>query len=866
MAEAKKLVTKNHRLHVARQVFESVSEPANTAYYVFFGNHLEYANDDIITQPVDSVNEMIDVYKNMIFGKRISSNDIKLMIPRNNYVSNKVYDMYDDLSGEANVSLFNSNYYAVVNADAFYHVFKCLENNNGSNSTVQPEFSEIDASDEVYQTSDGYVWKYMYSVDSATVSKFATTEYFPVVPNTTVQSYAREGVINVIKVEHAGRGYDNYCNGSFRIDDLRVDGNTIVYSINSSLSANTTNNYYNGCYLYITAGIGVGQYSKIIDYSVNSTVKAVTLDSPFSVPPKVGSKFEITPSVKIIGDGEQSTNAVARAIINTAGNSIHRVEMLSLGSGYKFAIASVVAHPVVDVANNAILRPIYSPPGGHGFDVASELGATRLGFSTKFSNSDVDIPKTNDFRTIGILKDPIFANVTIEYDSTSGAFIPDEIVYKVSGIKITNTATVNSTTSIITDTNSDFVNQLDVGEYIYLTDGYTYQLATVNSIVNSSYITINSNGYFDSSAGASLYKTTIGTTVSNVSIVPTVLTGNVVINADSTYVYGKGTDFDADLIANSYVFLYANSSGSGESLLISNVVTNSYTFNANADVNNTAEFISISGHSLNSNDLVLYYTSAGNTALSGLTNSTYYYVVSANTLGIKLSTSRGGSAINITKGLTESGHNIKLQKLVVASNVSYTNTNAKVQKLDYTVTSKTEGGIESSQGYISSVSTGSFIVSKVYGTFQAGDTIIGSKSGATGTVTSISRSGVTKGFENFIQMYKYTAIPVSGSNSFDLDELIYQSETGSVTESNANGYLHSITGTSTKYFYLTNHIGIFNVGSYLNGNTSGGSALITNKYSPELVFDSGKIIYLEKIDPITRTNTSSETMKFIFEF
>ncbi len=44
MADSKKLITKVNRLHNARQLIESISEPANTAYYMFIGNHLEYAN------------------------------------------------------------------------------------------------------------------------------------------------------------------------------------------------------------------------------------------------------------------------------------------------------------------------------------------------------------------------------------------------------------------------------------------------------------------------------------------------------------------------------------------------------------------------------------------------------------------------------------------------------------------------------------------------------------------------------------------------------------------------------------------------------------------------------------------------------
>jgi hypothetical protein len=138
MSESKKLITKYKRLNTARQIVESISEPANTAYYVFLGNHLDYANSTIV-QPEDSVFETsVNTYRNMLYGKRVSANDIKIMIPRNDYVVDRMYDMYDDRVGESDISLFNSNYYAVVNADSFSHVFKCLDNNSGSLSTVKP--------------------------------------------------------------------------------------------------------------------------------------------------------------------------------------------------------------------------------------------------------------------------------------------------------------------------------------------------------------------------------------------------------------------------------------------------------------------------------------------------------------------------------------------------------------------------------------------------------------------------------------------------------------------------------------------------------------------------------------------------------
>lgn len=55
-------------------------------------------------------------------------------------------------------------------------------------------------------------------------------------------------------------------------------------------------------------------------------------------------------------------------------------------------------------------------------------------------------------------------------------------------------------------------------------------------------------------------------------------------------------------------------------------------------------------------DAITYYTSGGNTAISGLANNTLYYVQFANTTHIALTTTPGGSRITLTKGLTETGH------------------------------------------------------------------------------------------------------------------------------------------------------------------------------------------------------------------
>ena len=48
------------------------------------------------------------------------------------------------------------------------------------------------------------------------------------------------------------------------------------------------------------------------------------------------------------------------------------------------------------------------------------------------------------------------------------------------------------------------------------------------------------------------------------------------------------------------------------------------------------------------NQIVTYYTATANTVVTGLSNNGVYYVVSANSTGLKLSASQGGANIDIS--------------------------------------------------------------------------------------------------------------------------------------------------------------------------------------------------------------------------
>ena len=491
-----KLVTQKQKLHLARQLLESISEVSNSAYYVFTSNHVPRNSLSIPDIEESMYETQFEPYRNMQFGKRISSNDAIFVIRNIPYEANVIYTMYD----EQDDNLLDSDYYVIVNASSYYHIFKVLDNNRGGYSTIEPNFVHISGSNTaVYQTSDGYRWKYMYSVSSTEKDKFSTDDWFPLIANTTVKEEAVGGAIDIIKIDGSGLGYHNYLSGTFSSNELKVGGNPKLYKISNN-SINQTNGFYTGCLLYLSTGTGSGQYETVTNYYTNANGNFIEIEQEFEIVPTNGTTWQINPRVNIKGVGKSVVNAVARALVNAySGNSIYRIEMLNRGSGYEYAIANVVANSVLNITVPAILRPIRSPYGGHGFDAASELGCHSLMFSVKFSNSELGtIPTNNIFQQIGVMKDPIFSDIDFVISSSNGSFLTNEPIYVINPIRIETNATVNTTSSFVTLAGADFQNQFKADDFIYLnsSNGTSHMLTKVRNVINSSTINVISNVFF----------------------------------------------------------------------------------------------------------------------------------------------------------------------------------------------------------------------------------------------------------------------------------------------------------------------------------------------------------------------------------
>lgn len=203
------ITTKNLQIFNAEQFKESVSETDNSGLYLTYGRSIAWDDENTPPTANTSINTHYEIWKNMIGGKLITGNDIAHVIPRIDWTSGITYNAYSHES----TALFNEGVRPYV-LTSDWNVYKCIENANNRPSTYEP--SSIDT-ENMFQTADGYIWKYMYSVGASDQVKFTTDTYMPVKTLTEddnslqwqVQENALNGGIHSIIVVNAGNGFTN---------------------------------------------------------------------------------------------------------------------------------------------------------------------------------------------------------------------------------------------------------------------------------------------------------------------------------------------------------------------------------------------------------------------------------------------------------------------------------------------------------------------------------------------------------------------------------------------------------------------------------------------------------------------------------
>ena len=390
------IITNKFRINNALQFYESFSEATATTYYLFIGRAHAWASDadvqgNTITEgtdaspptPNDDISSEFYNWDDMLGAKIIASTDVSYCIPRRNWTTGTTYDHYEHNISSSNTAnsgatnLFDSTF-VVMNSS--YGVYKCIENDSNTASTVEP----TSTSNSIVTTGDGYKWKYMYSLTSAETLNFMSTDFIHVSTDSTVTAAAVDGALDTIEVVAGGSSYSLSTGSTITAIPIRGDGSSGV------------------CSVTISAG------------------------------------------------------AIASAAVTTAG------------TGYTYAYitnADIITGTNAGGAGSGANLNVFIPPkGGHGKNAITELGGFYVMINKSLTGAEgtSDIGVGNDFRRIGLIRDPYnYGTTTVAsattrrqiyaavFSSVSGTFTADEEINQASTGAVGKVIEYDSTNKIL---------------------------------------------------------------------------------------------------------------------------------------------------------------------------------------------------------------------------------------------------------------------------------------------------------------------------------------------------------------------------------------------------------------------------------
>lgn len=392
----------------------------STILYVGIGRTENWTNEPNPNYIDDNAQYLnYQTHREMYGAKKVGVNDICHVTTRHDWTSGTVYSMWRDTDED----MYDRAWYVLTDQ---LNVYTCLYNNKGAQSTVKP----TGFSTQSFETSDGYIWKYMYTIPLGLANKFLTPSYMPVRKldssdgtaeqdrQIAVQNAFVNGAIEVVETVNVGSGYETVANGV-----VSAGGKTTLrLSSAAATGASSVDNFYNGCSVYISTGTGAGQLRRIVDY--DGSTRTLTVNTAFATTPNTDSRAVISPTLTIVGDG---SGAKGYCTVNTSIGSISGISMIDIGSGYTTARAYITANAVN--GSGATANAVMSFPGGHGKNPVRELAADKVMINVQLDDNlgtsvtgKGYIPSNTEFRTITLFKDPM-----LKVDSNNAVISTEKI-------------------------------------------------------------------------------------------------------------------------------------------------------------------------------------------------------------------------------------------------------------------------------------------------------------------------------------------------------------------------------------------------------------------------------------------------------
>jgi hypothetical protein len=269
-----------------KQVISSIqSDFADSAenYFAVIGRSEDWNDSDIAPTVVNTAREE----RNFRLGAQSAKNiiDLSFVVPRYNWSSGAIYSAYDD----AQVGYPAQTYYVMNDNNQVYMCIQQSKNASGQAqvSTVQPSGNTTGTP---FDTADGYVWKFLYSISALDATKYISANYLPIKLQGATDSDSPAADVEQLAVQNNA-----------------VVGQIVGYAVDSGgagyTSTPTVTVTGNGTKAKAGATISGGQVVKVelIDSSGNYTL---------------GSGYDFA-DVAVTGGGSPTKPASVRAILST---------------------------------------------------------------------------------------------------------------------------------------------------------------------------------------------------------------------------------------------------------------------------------------------------------------------------------------------------------------------------------------------------------------------------------------------------------------------------------------------------------------------------------------------------------------------
>ena len=279
--------------------------------------------------------------------------------------------------------IYDDKFYVMTSE---FKVYKCIQK-GPSTTTTQPTHTDAAILPALGTVGgDGYRWKYMYTLTTADSEKYLTKSFMPV--KTLAESPLLAGT-DVNRPQQDSQIASRALGTAAGIERIVIENGGSNYSANDN--------------------------------------------------------FTIT----ITGDGDGNAAAVDAGVTVDSNGAITGIAISNPGSDYTKATVTVTHDNASTgtAGSGCIARAVISPPGGHGTDPVSELGAFFVAINVQLDADDTDITQGNDFRQISIVKNPYSTGTTIATTDTlkatnylqlasgqtTSGFVVDQVIQAASG-------------------------------------------------------------------------------------------------------------------------------------------------------------------------------------------------------------------------------------------------------------------------------------------------------------------------------------------------------------------------------------------------------------------------------------------------